>query len=74
MYATALLESCVDKALRESPLTSLRRLRVEETDEEVVLTGTVSSYYLKQMAQETILPVLGRRELLNRVKVIQDRN
>ncbi|QJW97429.1 hypothetical protein FTUN_5003 [Frigoriglobus tundricola] len=36
---------------------------------QVVITGRVSSYYLKQMAQETVRPVLGARTLLNRVEV-----
>jgi hypothetical protein len=43
---------------------------VEETEAEVVITGSVSSYYLKQLAQEAIMPVLGQRELLNRVMVV----
>jgi hypothetical protein len=32
----------------------------------------VSSYYLKQMAQETVRPALGQRILLNRVEVCPD--
>jgi hypothetical protein len=48
---------------------ALRRLTVEETETVVVLGGTVSSYYLKQLAQETILPALRGRELHNRVTI-----
>jgi hypothetical protein len=49
----------------------LRKLSVEETDDAIVICGAVSSYYLKQLAQETIMPILGRRELHNRVAVVR---
>jgi hypothetical protein len=58
-------------ALRQSPIPALRKLRVEETDAEIVILGSVSSYYLKQLAQETIMPVLAGRELQNRVAVVR---
>jgi hypothetical protein len=57
-------------ALTASPLPQLRRLVVTATDDEVVITGRVSSYYLKQLAQETIRSVLGERRLLNQVEVV----
>jgi hypothetical protein len=63
-----------DLALRESPIDALKRLQIEENDDVVVITGSVSSYYLKQLAQETILPVLGPRELFNRVTVVRDQS
>ena len=52
-----------------SPLPQLRRLVVTVNDVEVVITGRVSSYYMKQLAQEAIRPTLGDRRLLNRVEV-----
>lgn len=55
--------------LRNSPIPALRRLRVEEGDGQVVLTGSVASYYLKQLAQETLMPLLEGRRLENRVNV-----
>ena len=57
------------EVLTTSPLPQLRRLVVTATESEVVITGQVSSYYLKQLAQEAIRPSLGRRRLLNRVEV-----
>lgn len=57
------------EALRHSPIPALRRLTLEETPTHVVLTGRLPSYYFKQMAQETILPFLEGRELMNRVVV-----
>ena len=53
--------------LQHQPL--LRRLGVEETEEEIVLTGTLPTYFLKQLAQETVRPLLGGRRLLNRIVV-----
>ncbi len=57
------------EALTTSPLGQLRRLVVVVKDHEVIITGQVSSYYLKQMAQETIRPAIGDRVLLNYVEV-----
>jgi hypothetical protein len=56
-------------ALDESPQPPLRRLAVEETDDEVVISGSVPSYYLKQLAQETVRPFIGRRRFQNRITV-----
>ena len=55
--------------LNTSPLPQLRRLSVTTTDHEVVITGRVTSYYMKQLAQESIRSVLGARRLLNHVEV-----
>jgi hypothetical protein len=56
--------------LRESPVNDLRSLEVSETESDLVITGIVTSYYLKQMAQETIRPALAGRKLRNRVLVL----
>ena len=56
--------------LRECPVNDLRRLEVTETESEIVVSGIVASYYLKQMAQETVRPALGGRKLRNRVIVL----
>jgi hypothetical protein len=55
--------------LRKSDYTELRRLEVIENGKEVILTGVVRSYYLKQMAQETVRPALAGRRLHNKVTV-----
>jgi hypothetical protein len=60
------------EALTSSPLGQLRRLVVVADDNQVVITGQVSSYYLKQMAQETVRPLVGQRTLLNNVEVRPD--
>ena len=56
-------------ALSRNPLPQLRRLVVTETDAEVVISGRVGTFYLKQLAQEAVRPTLGRRRLVNRVEV-----
>lgn len=71
MHTTTSLSSRANRALRENPIGALRCLRIEETADEVVIHGFVSSYYLKQLAQEAVLPVLGERALLNLVTVIR---
>jgi hypothetical protein len=55
--------------LRQSPFQAIRRLWVEETESEVIVAGSVPSYYLKQQAQESLLPLLGTRTLRNCVVV-----
>jgi hypothetical protein len=71
MAVSSVSESRAAQALRQSPIPPLRKLRVEETDKEVVIIGSVGSYYLKQLAQETLMPVLGPRVLLNQVTVVR---
>jgi hypothetical protein len=60
------------EVLHNSPILALRHLALEETDTTVIISGHVSSYYLKQMAQETLRPVLAGRQLVNRVRVDRD--
>jgi hypothetical protein len=60
------------QALRRSPIPALRKLLLEESEDAVVISGRVSSYYLKQLAQEAVMPALGGRELRNRVAVVPE--
>ncbi|MBA4062285.1 MAG: hypothetical protein C0501_01000 [Isosphaera sp.] len=69
MNACPVLPAHPAEALTASPLPQLRRLVVTATDHEVVITGRVPTYYLKQLAQETVRPTLGPRRLLNHVEV-----
>ena len=61
--------SRAQSVLRESPLPALRRLSTHETGSSVTIVGRVSSYYLKQLAQEVVMPILAGRTLVNRVTV-----
>src|SRR5260221_153944 len=53
------------EALKQSPQPLIRTLTVEENEKEVVIKGTVPSYYLKQLALETVHPLLGNRNLIS---------
>lgn len=57
-------------ALKRSSHPALRYLSVEETDDSLIIYGRVTSYYLKQLAQETLMPVRGERRVVNRVNVV----
>ena len=59
--------------LAGSPLPEVRRLVVDATDDFVTLTGVVSTYYLKQIAQETVRSGVRNRRLVNRVVVASGR-
>ncbi len=70
MSISTLEQSQLALALRRSPIPALRKLTLSESETTVTIQGEVSSYYLKQLAQETILPLLDGRKLLNRVQVV----
>jgi hypothetical protein len=72
MYRSSHLKAQAVEALRHSPIPALRKLSVEESTSGVVISGRVPSYYLKQLAQEAVLPLLDDQELLNRVTVARD--
>jgi hypothetical protein len=71
MAASTLVGSQATEALLRSPIPALRKLQVEQTDGGLILSGSVSSYYLKQLAQETVLPYLDRGALVNRITVVR---
>jgi hypothetical protein len=58
------------EALQQSSHPALRELDVDETETAIVISGIVTSYYLKQLAQETLRPIRGPRQLVNHVVVI----
>jgi hypothetical protein len=70
MSTSTLLPSQLVLALRRSPIPALRKLSLAENETSVTIQGQVTSYYLKQLAQEAILPLLDGRQLLNRVQVV----
>ncbi|HTU25938.1 MAG TPA: BON domain-containing protein [Pirellulales bacterium] len=64
-----ILDELVAEALRQSPHFSRRNVRIETQAGDVVLRGTVSSYYHKQMAQEVLRRIDGVRRIENRLEV-----
>jgi hypothetical protein len=59
-------------ALSQSPISELRDLRVEESAGELLLSGSVTSFYHKQLAQEVVWAVCKNInvELVNRIEVV----
>jgi len=55
--------------LRHSPYRELRRVSCELHDGVLMLRGRVSSYYLKQMAQQLVCRLEGVVEIDNRLDV-----
>jgi osmotically-inducible protein OsmY len=47
-----------------------RKVRYQITDEEVVLTGRVDTYFQKQMAQETLRRIAGVSRIVNDLEVV----
>ncbi|MFK8111797.1 MAG: BON domain-containing protein [Rubripirellula sp.] len=47
----------------------LQRVEVEVDNHSIVLSGTVPSYFLKQVAQETVLAACHDRHLSNDIRV-----
>jgi hypothetical protein len=68
--STAMLTSpTAATALLSASNPELRRLVVRETDDEVQVCGQVSSFYLKQLAQEAVRSAANGRPIVNRVEV-----
>jgi hypothetical protein len=58
--------------LAKSCMPELRRVLVTMCDQNVVLSGSVSTYYLKQLAQESIRTTVAGRRIINRLTVHGD--
>ena len=70
MSATATARGpCPKTALASSPQPELRRLLVSVSDAEVIISGRVSCFYLKQLAQETVKPSADGKRVVNQVEV-----
>lgn len=61
----------VSETLAKSSVRELRQIHVDERDEALELTGTVRSFYHKQLAQETVRSVAEGRPLINRLEVVE---
>lgn len=55
--------------LSESPIAEVRRIRVEQDGERVLLQGRVRTFYAKQMAQETARRANCGLHIVNSVNV-----
>lgn len=57
------------RQLRKSPYHNVRDLTCDTQAGKLVLRGSVSSYFEKQLAQEAVKQVDGVTELINEVEV-----
>jgi osmotically-inducible protein OsmY len=57
------------KLLNDSPFHALRGLRVEQAGDQVLLKGHVQSFFLKQLAQETVRSATRGIEVQNAITV-----
>jgi len=56
-------------ALAASPVYDLRDVQVEQREDSLVLSGHVSSFYHKQLAQEVVRLVAGEVTVTNSIDV-----
>jgi len=56
-------------ALAKSPFYELRDLQVEERQGALLISGCVSSFYHKQLAQEVVRSVCTDTEVINSIRV-----
>jgi osmotically-inducible protein OsmY len=59
----------VHRALRESGYAPLREIQCDVSDGVVELTGSVPSFYVKQLAQTAVLRLEQIRGINNRLRV-----
>ncbi len=57
------------RALTSSPIFDLRRLRVDQVDERLLISGRVNSFYHKQLAQELVRAVAAGMSVVNSIDV-----
>ena len=63
------IELLVQKRLSQSAYHALRELTCQDHEGIITITGTVPSYYLKQVAQTTVASIEQVGGVINRLKV-----
>ncbi len=63
------VENQAQAALHSSPIFALRDLRVERNGESLLISGRVSSFYYKQLAQEVVRSVSEGLQVVNSIDV-----
>ena len=69
MATTCEFSDLIHTAISTNPYLAGRKLRFEAESGRVVLQGTVSTFFQKQMAQEGLRRVDGVREIENQLEV-----
>ena len=63
------LQTQAKAALNASKIRDLCNLKVDQIGEQLVISGSVSRFYYKQLAQELILGKCGQITLVNEINV-----
>ena len=63
------VRSSIIHRLEDSPHHELRQVHVDVSDERILLSGTVATFFMKQLAQETARQDCSARKVINHVKV-----
>jgi osmotically-inducible protein OsmY len=64
------LAASIERAVSRETCGGVRNLRVEVSDQGILLTGRCTSYYTKQKAQHAAMGVSGTEELTNGIEVV----
>jgi len=64
------LSDLLSNALARNPYFANRNVRIEMQEDEIVLKGSVNSYYLKQLAQESVRTLKSAERIRNEIEVI----
>lgn len=71
-HPVAKVQPRAQSALASSPIFDLRDLRVEQIEDALLISGSVSSYYHKQLAQEVVRAVAEGVPVVNSTRVLAD--
>ncbi len=66
------LHSLAQDALVNSPFFELHEIRVEQHADALIISGNVSSFYHKQLAQEIIRSICRGIDVINSIQVESD--
>lgn len=67
------LDDLLQSAIARCPQFFGRNVQVDVEPEAVVIRGVVGSYYHKQLAQESLRPLVGKTQIHNRLEVMTTR-
>lgn len=62
-------ERLAELALASSGFRAVREIKVVQVDESLVMTGVVSTFFQKQIAQELVRGIAGSLRVVNDVEV-----
>ena len=68
------VQSRAQAALGNSPFYELRELQVEQRRDGLLISGCVSSFYHKQLAQEVVRSVSADAKVINSIYVRPEEN